>query len=364
MARDDARRSFQVGLFLAVSISVLAVVILLLGRTQSLFARKARLHCSFENTGGLVVGAPVRLAGVDIGIVHSIRFAPDLRERKVLVQLGVEGRYLERIREDSVAHLDSKGLLGDMIVNITVGSADKRALADGDAIRSQESTGLTKVIDSVQEGIDQIRALTGKVDERLTAVLTDDLARDVGRIALSTANVMEKVEKGGGLVHALVYDPRLTRDVTSMVDEARGVVAGVDRAVARVDRIVAQVEGGEGTLHALIYGADGARILADARAAMHDIDSVIGEIQHGKGLLHSLVYEEDRTNLIQNLTAMSRTLRTLAEEVEQGKGTIGALIKDPSVYEDLKGILGNLRRNKLLRALVRYTIQKDGLNAK
>ena len=32
---------------------------------------------------------------------------------------------------------------------------------------------------------------------------------------------------------------------------------------------------------------------------------------------------------------------------------------DPSVYEDVKLLLGNVERNKALRALVRYSIQKD-----
>ena len=42
-----------------------------------------------------------------------------------------------------------------------------------------------------------------------------------------------------------------------------------------------------------------------------------------------------------------------------GKGTIGALMVDPSVYEDVKLLLGNVERNKALRALVRYSIEKD-----
>jgi hypothetical protein len=45
--------------------------------------------------------------------------------------------------------------------------------------------------------------------------------------------------------------------------------------------------------------------------------------------------------------------------MRQGKGTLGALLVDPSVYEDLKMLLGNVQRNQALRALVRYSIQKD-----
>jgi phospholipid/cholesterol/gamma-HCH transport system substrate-binding protein len=38
---------------------------------------------------------------------------------------------------------------------------------------------------------------------------------------------------------------------------------------------------------------------------------------------------------------------------------VGALLVDPSIYEDMKLVLGNVQRNDVLRALVRYSINKD-----
>jgi phospholipid/cholesterol/gamma-HCH transport system substrate-binding protein len=42
-----------------------------------------------------------------------------------------------------------------------------------------------------------------------------------------------------------------------------------------------------------------------------------------------------------------------------GAGTIGGLLVDPTVYEDIKGLVGNVERNEVLRALVRYSIKAD-----
>jgi phospholipid/cholesterol/gamma-HCH transport system substrate-binding protein len=56
---------------------------------------------------------------------------------------------------------------------------------------------------------------------------------------------------------------------------------------------------------------------------------------------------------------MSKDLRHIVADVRAGKGTIGALLVDPSVYEDVKMLLGNVERNKTLRALVRYSIKRD-----
>jgi phospholipid/cholesterol/gamma-HCH transport system substrate-binding protein len=260
-----------------------------------------------------------------------------------------------------VARLSSKGLLGDMIINISVGSAESAPLRPGGALKSQETEGMTEVIESVQDAVGEIRALSGKVDERLRVVLTDDLAHDIGRIARSTANVAERVEKGGGLAHALIYDPKMASDTEATLAAARKIAVDADQAVARVDRLIAAVENGGGTLHGLIYKDDGSRILGEVERAAKELADVVAEVRTGHGMLHSLVFEEDRTNLIQNLTAMSRILRQLAEETQQGKGTVGALLRDPTVYEDLKTILGNVKRNRLLRALVRFTIERDDL---
>ena len=91
--------------------------------------------------------------------------------------LGVQAKYLDRIRGDSLARLSSRGLLGDMIINISVGSPDAPALKSGDDLRAAESEGLGEVVSSLQEGIGQVRGLVGHVDERVRTVLSDQVAK-------------------------------------------------------------------------------------------------------------------------------------------------------------------------------------------
>jgi phospholipid/cholesterol/gamma-HCH transport system substrate-binding protein len=56
---------------------------------------------------------------------------------------------------------------------------------------------------------------------------------------------------------------------------------------------------------------------------------------------------------------MSDDLREIVSNVKAGRGTIGGLLVDPSVYEDVKALVGNLERNQVLRALVRYSIKQN-----
>ena len=66
--------------------------------------------------------------------------------------------------------------------------------------------------------------------------------------------------------------------------------------------------------------------------------------------------------LIGAWTFVPSTLRRLAKETEEGKGTIGGLLKDPTVYQDLKRTLDNVERNTLLRALIRFAIKHDHID--
>jgi phospholipid/cholesterol/gamma-HCH transport system substrate-binding protein len=56
---------------------------------------------------------------------------------------------------------------------------------------------------------------------------------------------------------------------------------------------------------------------------------------------------------------MSDDLREIVGNVKAGRGTLGALLVDPSVYEDIKSLVGNVERNQVLRALVRYSIKQN-----
>ena len=83
-------------------------------------------------------------------------------------------------------------------------------------------------------------------------------------------------------------------------------------------------------------------------------------IRKGNGIAHALIYGDDDTqHVMGNVNAMSDDLRAIVARIRQGKGTIGALLVDPTVYEDIKSAVGNVERNQVLRALVRYSIKAD-----
>jgi phospholipid/cholesterol/gamma-HCH transport system substrate-binding protein len=209
--------------------------------------------------------------------------------------------------------------------------------------------------------IANIKNLSVTVNKRIEEILTPEFAKNVNRIVSSTAGVAERVEKGPGALHALIYEKQLAEDVTAAVADARGAMAKVEGAVAHVEAILGEVEKGDGMLHALVYENGGGKTVRELERLAKEFADAAAQIRTGNGMLHSLIYEQDKTNMIQDLAHAAKVVRQVAEEVNQGKGTIGGLLKDPTVYQDLKTVLGNIKRNLLLKAVIRMTIEKDEL---
>ncbi len=67
--------------------------------------------------------------------------------------------------------------------------------------------------------ISKVDVLAGDVDLRVRETMTPQVAADLGRIAHSTAAVMEGVEHGHGLAHELLYEPALASDISGSVEE-------------------------------------------------------------------------------------------------------------------------------------------------
>ena len=122
--------------------------------------------------------------------------------------------------------------------------------------------------------------------------------------------------------------------------------------------------------------------LESIRSSSESLQKNLIAVESGQGILHSLIYDQEFANnfnstvanlnyateelkgengLIANLNSASANLREISEMLRGGEGTLGALLIDPSVYDSLKGVLGEAERSKLVRAAVRYLIENGDI---
>ena len=115
------KNEIKTGIFISVSLLILAALIFVMGRERQIFAKQSEYFSSFSDVKGLAVGAPIRLGGITIGRVSHIGFSTDLNDSLVHVTLLINEDYLERIRQDTVVAIETQGLLGDRFISISSG---------------------------------------------------------------------------------------------------------------------------------------------------------------------------------------------------------------------------------------------------
>ena len=129
---SDRRLSLSVGAFAVLAVGAFALTILSLSAEQGLFKPRYHVLAYYDNVQGLLSGAAVRLAGTRVGQVGSVSLGVrPSGEPAVLVQLRIDETVRERITADSAARISTVGLLGDQIVEISIGTHGSEPLADG-----------------------------------------------------------------------------------------------------------------------------------------------------------------------------------------------------------------------------------------
>lgn len=348
MERDRALE-IKVGLFVGLFLALFVGVVVLLGSEENLFEENYVLHTSFADISGLRDGAAVRLAGMDVGIVTAIEFSVDPADKKLEVHMRVASRFAERIRKDTVAEIKTQGVLGDKYIALSVGSMDKDELPYDSWVTSIEPQDLMAGVPEIKEGV---LSITQRIDQILAGDEEGGAGKSLTDIIDSVRNILAEVEDGSGVIHTLVYDDQAGRKL-------RSTLASLDKVAADVGILTEEIKTGDGTLHALIYEEQFAALIASLEKTATDIDDVIVAVKEGDGTLHSLIYTDEGQNLIANLTDASADIREMTATIKAGDGTIGALIADPTLYEDVRTLLGGAQRNRVLRSYVRDTIRRN-----
>ena len=104
MARRPAHDA-TVGAVFALGLIVFALAVMVVGGESGLWFKQSRYSVVFPHASGLLVGAPVRMAGVEIGTVTKIDLPTDPGQSGIEVHVGIDPAYSGRVREDSHAAL-------------------------------------------------------------------------------------------------------------------------------------------------------------------------------------------------------------------------------------------------------------------
>lgn len=327
----------RVGLFVFVALLLLAVFIFYATGGGAFFAPQYKLKTYLRDVSGLKAGSPVRLAGVEVGIVERVLLAegrPD-PQQTVEVQVRVGQAYENYIRDESEAYVTTEGLLGEGVLEITAGFSGA-LLKEGAVIRGSARPGIKEVVYNAGVMTDHLKDLIGGISRgegTLGKLIRDDtLYRRIDGIAQNVRDMTAHARAGQGTVGKLI-----------MTDE---LYQKVDRTAGRVDTLVADVQAGKGTLGKFIYDP---AIHDEAKKFMSSASRIFENIETGKGTLGKLATDDA---LYTSLRKTFENLQSVTGRLDEGEGTAGRFFRDPQLYDnvnhlssELRALLSDFRKN-------------------
>ena len=317
----------KVGLTVLVASITLGVLIFLMSGTGGIFTKKIILISYFDNAGGLRVGAPVRLQGVDIGNVVGIRVVPDKAKQQtpVEVTMKVSTQYRDSLRRDSQSALSTAGVLGETYIDIDSSQARGPEVRPGDVLSTRGTPDLQDVVRASQGTLQNLDALLKRLDR-----------------------IVAFVESGQGSIGKLIYDPSLYNRLNTTVSQFQGVVSEVtegkgtigkllvddelyrkvNSAVDKINVVMDDINAGKGTAGKLLKDPT---LYNNANQTVANVKKLTDDVNAGKGALGTLTRDQAFAEKLQNTMAK---VSAITDRLDAGEGTAGKLLRDPSLFKN------------------------------
>jgi phospholipid/cholesterol/gamma-HCH transport system substrate-binding protein len=345
--RNQRVLNFRVGLFVLITLSLFVLILFFLTGEQRFYEKSYTLTTSFTNTAGLIKGAAVRLSGVRIGAVTDIEFTPNpVGDKVIMVRMKISRDGMSRINPDAKATIRTEGLLGDKFIEVIPGVEKPMAkLPDSLDIESQtpiefasiigQSGDLLANIISISESLDKIVKAFGQEEN------INNISKTLASLRASSEAIqknLEAIENNDGILNTMIYGEK---DKSGKSEE--NALIKLNKAITKLDSMLNQIDKGDGTLHDLVYNKE----------LSNDLNSTVANLKNATANLNG------QDGVITELKETMSNFREISEMLKGGEGTLGALLIDPSVYDSLKGILGEAERSRFVRAAMKYFIEQE-----
>jgi phospholipid/cholesterol/gamma-HCH transport system substrate-binding protein len=327
---ETAYSRIRVGAVIAIAIALLCFGIFSIGHGSRFLTRSETIEAHFHRVGGLQTGAPVKLAGLGVGAVESIRFPRSLGEDYVVVRMWIRDSAAPRVRVDSTAQISSMGLLGDKFVELGTGSPNAPSAAPGAVLPAQDPV---------------------DYEALLQRAGSDQLIGNVIAISDSMRKLLEALNSGNGLLAQMVHGQ------AHPAGEAPMTLASVQRTLDHVDRLSNEMEQlldkinhGQGIMGELLTGKGAGQQFfttmiktADAvQATTSRLDRLMVRFDKARGLASQLLDNQQAGDeVMANLQASSHDLREILHKINTGQGTVGLMVNDPTMYREVTGFLAD-----------------------
>ena len=276
---ESRRNEIQVGIITIVSLTVLIVGMMWFKQVS--VNRGVNMYLvDFPTVEGLQVGDRIQVRGIRTGQVDGYEILRDF----VRVSLSIDAEV--RLAEDAVVTLGTKGIVGEVVIEIVPGLGPQ--VEEGHIFQGRTAASITQMTDAAGTALAAFESLTTKLDTLMGEILAS------GRIVETMAITHEAM----GNMNALLAENR------------------------------------EAT----------AAVMANLQSASEDLKSLMdsGKIEHAFEDASSAAARAD--SLMISLDASARSLEAIMAKIDAGDGTAARLINDPALYEQTNATMASLQR--------------------
>ena len=278
-------RMAGVGVFVLGGLLLFAVGLFMIGDRQMAFAKKVTLYTEFRKITGLQPGAVVRVSGAKAGSITQI-LPPDTPSGKFRVEVEIVEDLHQLVRTDSLATIETEGLVGGNYLGITTGSDTAPIVAPNAVIAGKEPIDIaelvqrmgdtvTKVNDTVDDMRDDVqRAVVAIADTAENAnVLITGVTGEVTKIAASgalisadAAQIAEGIRSGKGTIGKLLNDDELYNRVSTIAKQTEETTAYARQLVQSAKETLEGLQSKDGSMQGMTASVK--QTMDDARGSM------------------------------------------------------------------------------------------------
>jgi phospholipid/cholesterol/gamma-HCH transport system substrate-binding protein len=270
-----------VGIFLVITLFILTGAIVFIAQGKNWFKKHEQYHTFFKEGYNLSPGANVTLYHTKIGKVVKVRLTEDNRVR---VDLKILAKYASKMREDTIATVESPTIIGSEYIAILPGttqspllppgteiiSTEKKALSDymkefkieekveilsgimknikeiTDRLKDPEG-GLFGTLDNIKEMTARLKDPKGQIFTSLDNIhhMTDRLKDPKGELFQTLdnlASISQKMRKGEGSVGRLLIKDDLYRKIEEEINKVDSVLGNIELTTTRIPVIIDKAE--------------------------------------------------------------------------------------------------------------------------
>jgi phospholipid/cholesterol/gamma-HCH transport system substrate-binding protein len=326
----------RVGITVLVALITLAVLIFLMTGTTGLFTKKIRVKAFVDNAGGLRVGAPVRLEGVDIGNVAAIRVVPNPPNKAAPVEIvmKITTKYADTMNKRCLVALTTAGVLGEVFIDMDCRQALGAAIENGDTLPTREVAQFQDVVRAGQSTLDNVNVLVKQLSDTLNYIQSgkgsigkliydEELYNRANNTLTQLSNITNEINSPKSTVGQLITNDQLYQKINGAIDN--------------VNNIINQVNNGQGTIGKFLKDP---ALYDNANKMVLTANGMVADINAGKGTLGKLVKDQTMANKIDSTVTH---IDNIVTDLDAGKGSAGKLLKDPALYNNTNDLLTETR---------------------